>query len=143
MVGIGVIHAVTVERQPQVMYNLTVAVAHTFFVGDGQWLVHNSCGGGTSQVYRAVGDAEFQDLEQVGRFRPAGNSVEGKYFAETPKHAGQWGDKFYGKGNYRVVGAEITDHVPATRWEKLDGIGPARFYDESVLPRIKYKGAIR
>jgi hypothetical protein len=27
------------------MYNLTVAVAHTFFVGDGQWLVHNSCSG--------------------------------------------------------------------------------------------------
>jgi hypothetical protein len=25
------------------MYNLTVAVAHTFFVGDQQWLVHNSC----------------------------------------------------------------------------------------------------
>jgi hypothetical protein len=25
------------------MYNLTVAVAHTFFVGDGRWLVHNAC----------------------------------------------------------------------------------------------------
>ena len=25
------------------MYNLTVAEAHTFFVGDGQWLVHNAC----------------------------------------------------------------------------------------------------
>ncbi|MCB0107996.1 MAG: hypothetical protein KDE53_18870, partial [Caldilineaceae bacterium] len=25
------------------MYNLTVAEAHTFFVGDGQWLVHNQC----------------------------------------------------------------------------------------------------
>jgi hypothetical protein len=24
------------------MYNLTVAQAHTFFVGDGQWLVHNA-----------------------------------------------------------------------------------------------------
>lgn len=23
------------------MYNLTVGVAHTFYVGDGQWLVHN------------------------------------------------------------------------------------------------------
>ena len=31
-------------QQPQVMYNLTVAEAHTFFVGDGQWLVHNHCG---------------------------------------------------------------------------------------------------
>ena len=24
------------------MYNLTVETAHTFFVGEGQWLVHNS-----------------------------------------------------------------------------------------------------
>ncbi|MBV6396581.1 MAG: hypothetical protein HFACDABA_02181 [Anaerolineales bacterium] len=28
----------------QEMYNLTVDTAHTFFVGEGQWLVHN-CGG--------------------------------------------------------------------------------------------------
>lgn len=32
------------EARPQEMYNLTVAVAHTFFVGDGKWLVHNTCG---------------------------------------------------------------------------------------------------
>jgi hypothetical protein len=25
------------------MYNLTVDTAHTFFVGEGQWLVHNEC----------------------------------------------------------------------------------------------------
>ena len=25
------------------MYNLTVDAAHTFFVGDGAWLVHNAC----------------------------------------------------------------------------------------------------
>ena len=27
----------------QEMYNLTVDTAHTFFVGEGQWLVHNEC----------------------------------------------------------------------------------------------------
>ncbi len=27
----------------QPMYNLTIATAHTFFVGEGQWLVHNKC----------------------------------------------------------------------------------------------------
>jgi RHS repeat-associated protein len=30
-------------KKTQEMYNLTVDTAHTFFVGDGQWLVHNSC----------------------------------------------------------------------------------------------------
>jgi RHS repeat-associated protein len=97
---------------------------------------------GTSWLYRAVGKVEFGDLEKVGQFRPGGNSVEGKYFAETPGHARQWGDIFFGKGNYRVVGAEVGDDVPATRWHKLDGIGPARFYDEPDLPQIRYTGEI-
>ncbi|MBI4760291.1 MAG: AHH domain-containing protein [Chloroflexi bacterium] len=31
----------------QAMYNLTVDTAHTFFVGEGQWLVHNACSSAT------------------------------------------------------------------------------------------------
>ena len=31
--------------QPEVMYNLTVETAHTFFVGDERLLVHNECPG--------------------------------------------------------------------------------------------------
>ncbi|HXF83847.1 MAG TPA: polymorphic toxin-type HINT domain-containing protein [Anaerolineales bacterium] len=30
-------------HKTQAMYNLTVDTAHTFFVGEGQWLVHNAC----------------------------------------------------------------------------------------------------
>ncbi len=46
--GTDLVHSGTVtsiERieQTQTMYNLTVDTAHTFFVGEGQWLVHN-CG---------------------------------------------------------------------------------------------------
>ena len=41
--GIGVVEAIQLIDQPQVMYNLTVDQAHTFFVGNGQWLVHNAC----------------------------------------------------------------------------------------------------
>jgi len=32
-------------HQTQAMYNLTVDTAHTYFVGQGQWLVHNACPG--------------------------------------------------------------------------------------------------
>jgi hypothetical protein len=38
----------------QEMYNLTVDTAHTFFVGEGQWLVHN-CGG--SHVFWSGGES--------------------------------------------------------------------------------------
>lgn len=37
----GKVESITTEETSQEMYNLTVDEAHTFFVGDGQWLVHN------------------------------------------------------------------------------------------------------
>ncbi len=40
----GVVERLLLRGDTQVMYNLTVATAHTFFVGEGQWLVHNQCG---------------------------------------------------------------------------------------------------
>jgi hypothetical protein len=53
------------------MYNLSVDVAHTFFVGDGQWLVHNAspipCGpGGATGGIPKKGIYEFQDLANPG-----------------------------------------------------------------------------
>ena len=39
----GVIQQIVFVNQPQQMYNLHVEEAHTFFVGRGQWLVHNTC----------------------------------------------------------------------------------------------------
>jgi RHS repeat-associated protein len=32
-------------QKDQEMYNFTVDTAHTYFVGEGQWLVHNECAG--------------------------------------------------------------------------------------------------
>lgn len=39
--GFGTVTATTYDYQPQYMYNLTVDIAHTYFVGNGEWLVHN------------------------------------------------------------------------------------------------------
>ncbi|GIK59105.1 MAG: hypothetical protein BroJett015_47680 [Chloroflexota bacterium] len=41
--GTGTVEAITFTATPQTMYNFTVAAAHTYSVGDGQWLVHNDC----------------------------------------------------------------------------------------------------
>ncbi len=40
----GVVESLRLVERKQRMYNLTVDTAHTYFVGDGGWLVHNSCG---------------------------------------------------------------------------------------------------
>lgn len=39
----GIVEDIYFITQTQTMYNFTVATAHTYFVGDGQWLVHNAC----------------------------------------------------------------------------------------------------
>jgi RHS repeat-associated protein len=39
----GMVWLIWEARAPQSMYNLTIDTAHTYFVGDGQWLVHNTC----------------------------------------------------------------------------------------------------
>ncbi len=41
--AVGHVYSALTEHRPQVMYNLTVADAHTYFVGAGEWLVHNAC----------------------------------------------------------------------------------------------------
>ncbi|MBV6396583.1 MAG: hypothetical protein HFACDABA_02183 [Anaerolineales bacterium] len=45
----------------QAMYNLTVDTAHTFFVGEGQWLVHNDCGFSPPDRLARVFNADLLD----------------------------------------------------------------------------------
>lgn len=67
--SIGVVESVQIRSQSTRMYNLTVAIAHTFFVGKQQWLVHNAC---YKHYYKGVVDttidAEGQSgVDQLGR----------------------------------------------------------------------------
>jgi len=55
---------VKVVVQPQRMYNLTVADAHTFFVGDGEWLVHN-CGSIVTGTYKELRSAGLKDAHHI------------------------------------------------------------------------------
>jgi len=60
--SIGVVEFVEVVTDSQPMYNLTVADAHTFFVGDGQWLVHNAGGDDCERLYRAMTEDEYKSV---------------------------------------------------------------------------------
>ncbi|MCB8944224.1 MAG: hypothetical protein H6658_10760 [Ardenticatenaceae bacterium] len=39
----GTVEVIEFVAESQTMYNFTVATAHTYFIGEGQWLVHNDC----------------------------------------------------------------------------------------------------
>jgi hypothetical protein len=70
----GAVQSVLQVQQPQRMYNLSVAEAHTFFVGDGEWLVHN-CSNFAAEHTRQLGkygQAGYRQL-QNGRYRYYGN----------------------------------------------------------------------
>jgi hypothetical protein len=86
-------------------------------------------------LYRAVSEEEFQQLLITGKFRIAPHALEGKFFAEHPEHAAAWGEALEGAGQYRIVEVELTASVAdkLMRWERLDGIGPARYADLSEL----------
>jgi hypothetical protein len=83
----------------------------------------------TVTLYRAVSELEYQQLLRTGKFATVPGSLEGKFFAETASDAAQWGERLEDAGNYRIVEVEFSTRVAENllRWEKLDGIGPARY----------------
>ena len=62
-------------------------------------------------------------------FKAGPNSLGGKFFAESAEDAAQWGDKLEGAGNYKVISATFPKSAADSfiRWDRLDGIGPARY----------------
>ena len=83
----------------------------------------------TTSLFRAVGPAEFEQLMATKTFQAGSNSLGGKFFAETAEHAAQWGTKMEGAGNFRIIEAKFPKGTADSfmRWERLDGIGPARY----------------
>lgn len=89
--------------------------------------------GDTIQLFRHVDPIELEDIRATGEFRLGPNS-RGKYFAETAEHAEQWG-QMLNNGERAVVATNVPWSVADQlfTWEKLDGIGPARFVSPEPL----------
>src|SRR5437899_519526 len=88
-------------------------------------------------VYRAISPAEWADVQATGTLRPLPSSLQGKWFAERPEHADAWGRLFYqlGGGSFLVMCIDTPTDVADQmfRLPHLDGIGPARYAEDSVL----------
>jgi hypothetical protein len=85
-------------------------------------------------LYRAVSEGEFQQLMRTGKFEAVPSALEGKFFAESAEDAAQWGDMLEGASHYRIVEVALPASVAKSllRWEKPDGIGPARYGEGSI-----------
>ncbi|EFO79004.1 YD repeat-containing protein [Oscillochloris trichoides DG-6] len=113
----GAVQDAALERQPQTMYNLTVAGAHTFFVGDEGWLVHNEgCGRKYSPTrkHKPGGWGTEMDLsddvaqEVLNQGLPGGRQIygyhNGKIYEFQPDNQG-------GYHGYPVSGTEAPPSV--------------------------------
>jgi hypothetical protein len=81
-------------------------------------------------LYRAVSPGEFADAVGNQVLRPGPNSyATGKFFAENAADAAKWGKALEGPGNFRIIQVEFESGAASQfmRWQRLDGIGPARF----------------
>jgi len=94
----------------------------------------------TTKLYRAVSVEEYNQILSTGKFEVKGGA-EGKYFAESPTDASTWGSKMMGTGNFRIIEAEFPSDASNQfyRWDRLDGIGPARFGEMNQLKDAKIK----
>lgn len=102
------------------MYNLTVDEAHTFFVGDGQWLVHNQDDDLPRRTL-LIGEGDFsfgQSLVTTGQVNPL-NTVATSYdsFPALPSQAHQHLDAL------RQAGVEILHGVDARLLHQYNDLG--------------------
>ncbi|MDC7789639.1 DUF637 domain-containing protein [Rhodoplanes sp. TEM] len=96
-------------------------------------------GGETTALYRAVSSAEYEQIMNTGTFQAGPNSLGGKFFAETPGAAAKWGEVLNGAGNFKVIEVELPSGAASSfmRFERLDGIGPARYGTLDILNSAK------
>jgi hypothetical protein len=82
----------------------------------------------TTTLYRAVSQAEFDQLIGSGSFQSSANSLEGKWFAESAADAARWG-KILNGTDFTVIETQFPRSAADSfmRVPRLDGIGPARF----------------
>lgn len=93
---------------------------------------------GHSRVYRAVSEAEYQDILRTGQLRQGPNSMEGKWFADTMDGVRLHGDALEGAGKYRIIEVDIPNNLPSLHLDpNLDLRGPARYLDGTDLPNLK------
>jgi len=83
-------------------------------------------------LFRAVDEAEFQQIlgpNGTNAFEAAPNSLGGKWLAESAEDAARWGEVMNGSDGFRLLEVELPAQQADNlmRYERLDGIGPARY----------------
>jgi len=82
-----------------------------------------------------MSEAEYASLMSSGQWTSAG-TMEGKWFATTYDDAVRWANEMsHGGDTYRIVQVTVPDSIAnaAHLDPRLDGIGPAAYFENDVL----------
>lgn len=120
----GLIELVVFVDVAAVMYNMTVDTAHTYVVGDGEWVVHNEC------VVRLYHGADSSDINSIvkkgidlsyGRlkldFKPA--NQRGFYITNIRSQAEEWAQR--GARKKRGAPTLLSFDVPQSQFRQFTG----------------------
>jgi len=127
--GKGGVDSESPEYQNASTIGTGVAIGGALLTGAGELKAAGSAAEETTTLFRAVNNAEFEQIMTTGTFEAGPNSLGGKWFWESAEHAEQFGQWAEGRGAFKVVDAKIPT-VQADKFmrlESLDGIGPARY----------------
>lgn len=148
---IGTVEAVHVYYEPQPMYNFTVEDAHTYFVSEDGWLVHNACSRklrhNYERFYRTriprgfdlhhMIPGQHEDHPLIRAATQAGWDIDGVYNGiplDNP-HA------YAGHPGYnRYVLELLEDHY--NHWRMIDGGDIGRAYDHAMALTQKLRNKI-
>jgi YD repeat-containing protein len=91
-------------------------------------------------LYRSVSLEELDDIEKLGQLRIKFGQMEGKWFTITPGLAARWGKRFYKENPFAIIEVAVPKRVLRQMYydDKLDGIGPAYYAEQHLLPHIRY-----
>ncbi len=93
---------------------------------------------GYTRAYRAVSEAEYQQIRRTGRFEVGPLGAQGKWFADSLEGAQAHGRGLYPDGKFRLIEADVPNNAPSLiKWQNLDRKGPARFLDVTDLKDVK------
>ena len=93
---------------------------------------------GYTRVYRAVSEAEYQDIVASGQLRQGPNSLEGKWFAGSRTGCKAHGRALHPNSRFLLIEVDIPNDAKSLFFDvNLDGRGPAFYLHNDDLPLLR------
>jgi hypothetical protein len=133
----GDVESISISNDPQVMYNLTVDISHTFAVGEGQWVVHNKNNEKPCQLVRFASKSEATEALQNGRltFPISGTGNQKEKWITISSYVDS--NETFGDAQHYTHRINIFSRAGTIEWLQRNAVD-YDYYLEAVKDRLKF-----